>query len=67
MSSGKVVDRGGGAAAVLLQEKEDVEAYLDKAGCRGVWFKVRDGLTSDGVFLVVQGENDLCCLVEVLN
>ena len=67
LSSRKVTDRGGGVAAELFQAKEDVNARLDWAGYRGVQFEVRDVLTSDGVFLVVQGEENLSRLVEVLD
>ena len=67
MSSGKVANRGGGVAAVLSQAKEDVDARLDRTGCYRVWFEVRDSVTSDAIFLVVQGENNTSLLVEVLD
>ena len=67
MSGEKVSDRNGGVAAELSQAKEYVDARLDQSGCRRVLFEVRNGHTLDGVFLVVQSEDNLSRLIEVLN
>ena len=50
-----------------MQTKEDVDDRSDRAGCRGVWFEVKDSLPSDVIFLVFQGEDNLSGLMEVLN
>ena len=44
------------------------EATLsDWVGRQGPRSEVRYGLTSDGILLVVQGEDDLCGMLEMLN
>ena len=47
--------------------EEDVDACSERAGIRGLQLEVRDGLPSDGVFLVVQGEDDLGGVLESLD
>ena len=63
LSGGEVSNWGGGVTSELSQAKEDVDARLNWAGYRGLQSDVRDGLTSDGVFLVIQGEDNLSRLV----
>ena len=51
---------------MLSQAEEDVDACSDWAGCRGLRSETRDGLTSDGVLLVFQGEDDMGDVLERL-
>ena len=65
---GRVVDGcGGRVASMLLQAEEDVDALLNWAGCWGIRSEARDGLTSDDVLLVVQGEDDLGDMLKPLD
>ena len=54
-----VTDCGGGVTAMLSLAEEDVDARSNWAGSRALRSEVRDGLTSDGILLVVQGEDNL--------
>ena len=45
---------------------EDVDACSYWEEFRGLQSEVTDGLTSDGILMVVQGEDDLCGVLEVL-
>ena len=45
----------------------DVDARSYWAGCRGLRYGVRDSLTLGGILLVLQGEDDLCDVLEVLD
>ena len=66
--SGRIVsDWVGGGASVFLQVEEDVDSHLDWACCWGIWSEVRDGITLNGILLVVQGEENLRDVLEVLN
>ena len=49
---------------MFSQEEEDVGAQSNWSGCQELQSEVRDGLTSDGVLLVVQGEDDLGDVLE---
>ena len=60
-------DWGGDGAYMILHSEENIDACLDWAGYRVFQYEVRDGLTSDGIVPVVQGENDLCSLLTVPN
>ena len=64
--SGRIVaDWGGDRVSVFSQGEKDVDARLNWAGFWGLWSEVRYGLTSDGILLVVQGEDDLCGMLKV--
>ena len=65
-SSRIVADWGGRSASMFSQAEEDVDACSDWAGCRGLRSETRDGLTSDGVLLVFQGEDDMGDVLERL-
>ena len=62
-----VTDRSGGVTSLFSQSKEDVDARSDRAGGRGLRSEVRDSLPSEGVLLVVQGDDDLGRVLELLN
>ena len=47
--------------------EEYFDACSEWAGYQGIRSKVRDGLTLDGILLVVQGEDDLRGLLEIIN
>ena len=59
-----VADCGGRVTAMLLLAEEDVDARSNWGGGRALRSEVRDGLTSDGILLVVQGEDDLSDVLE---
>ena len=44
---------------MFSQAEEDVDARSNWAGCWALRSEMRDGLTSDGVLLVVEGEDNL--------
>ena len=52
---------------MFSQSEEDFDVLSNWAGFRALRSEVRDGLTSDGVLLVVQGEDDLCDVLEPLD
>ena len=52
---------------LVLQSKEYVDARSDRAGDQGVQSEVRNILPSDGVLLVVQGDDDIGSVLELLN
>ena len=54
-----VTDCGGRITAMLPLAEEEVDASSNKAGRWALRSEVRDGLTSDGILLVVQGEDNL--------
>ena len=51
---------------MFLHAEGDFDVRSDWAGCQRLRYEVRDGLTLDGILLVVQGEDDLCGVLEVL-
>ena len=59
-----VTDCGGRITAMLFLAKEDVDACSNWAGGQALRSKVRDGLTWDGILLVVHGEDDLGDVLE---
>ena len=59
LGSRVVTDCGGGITAMLSLAEEDVDPRSNWAGRRALRSEVRDGLTPDGILLVVQGEDDL--------
>ena len=62
-----MLNGGGGGEYVFLHAEEDIDARLDWAGCWGIRFEVRNGLTSDNILLVVQGEENMCSVLEFFN
>ena len=52
---------------MFLQAEEDVDPHLNWAGCWGTRSEVRDGLASDGVLLVFQGEDDLSDMLKLID
>ena len=66
MTGGKIADGGGGIASPVAQAEEDVDARLDWAGCGGLRTEVGDGLTADGILLIVEGDDNLGGLAEML-
>ena len=59
LRGGVVTDCGGGITAMLSLAEEDIDPCSNWAGGWALRSEVRDGLTPDGVLLVVQGEDDL--------
>ena len=59
-----VADCGSLITAMLLLAEEYVEAHSNWSGGRALRSEVRDGLPSDDVLLVVQGEDDLGDVLE---
>ena len=59
MRGGVVTDCGGWLTAMLSLAEEDIDCRPKWAGVQALRSEVRDGLTSDGILLVVQGEDDL--------
>ena len=52
---------------MLLQTDEDVDAQSNWTGFQGLQSEVRYGITSDDIFLFVQGEDNLCGILKVLD
>ena len=53
MIGGIIADGGGGTTPLVAQAEEDVDARLDWAGCGGLRTELGDGLTADGILLIV--------------
>ena len=66
MIGGKITDGGGGIATPIVQAGGDVDARLDWAGCGELRPEVGDGLTADGILLIVDNDNNLCGMEEML-
>ena len=66
MIGGKFSDGGGGITPLVAEAEEDVDACFDRAGCGGLGAEVRDGLTADGILLIVEGEDNLSYTAEML-
>ena len=62
-----VADCGGRIIDILSLAEEDVDPHSNWAGGRSLQSEVRDGLTSDGILLVVKGENNLRNVLEPPN
>ena len=67
LSGRLVADCGGRVTSMFLQAEEDVDVRSNWVGCRALRYEVRDVLISDGVLLVVQGEDDLGDMLEPLD
>ena len=50
-----------------MKSKEDVDVRSDRAGGRGLRSEVRNGLPSDGILLVVQGNDNLGSVLESID
>ena len=66
MIGGKIADGGGGIASPVAQAEEDVDAHLDWTGCGRLRTEVGDGLTADGILMIVKGGDNLGGLAEML-
>ena len=64
MIVGKIADGNGGIASPVAQAEEDIDAYLAWAGCGRLRTEVGDGLTADGILLIVVGDKILCGMAE---
>ena len=67
MIKGKISDGGGEISSLVVQAEEDIDARLDWAGCGGLRTEVGDGLTADGILLIVEGDDNLDGLAEMLD
>ena len=66
MIGGIIADGGGRSTPSVAEAEEDVDAGPDRAGCGRLGAEVRDGLTADGILLIVEGEDNLSCPAEML-
>ena len=66
MIGGIIADGGGRSTPSVAEAEEDVDADPDGAGCGRLGAEVRDGLTADGILLIVEGEDNLSCPAEML-
>ena len=66
MIGGIIADGGGGITPLVAQAEEDVDARLDLAGYGGLGTEVGDGLAANGIFLIIEGEDNLSGLAEML-
>ena len=66
MIRGIIADGGGRSTPSVAEAEEDVDAGPDRAGCGRLGAEVRDGLTADGILLIVEGEDNLSCPAEML-
>ena len=66
MIGGIITDGGGGITPLVAQAEEYVNARLDWAGYGRLRTEVGDGLTADGILLIVEGEDNLSGLVEMI-
>ena len=66
MIGGIITDGGGGITPLVAEVEEDVDARLDWAGCGGFGTEVGDGLSADGILLIVKGEDNLSGPAEML-
>ena len=55
----RIADGGGGIASLITQVEENADAHLEWAGCVRLSTEVGDGLTTDGILLVVEGDANL--------
>ena len=66
MIGGGIADGGGGIASLVAQAEEDVDARIDWAGYGRLRLEVGDCLTTDGILLIVEGDDNLGGLAEML-
>ena len=67
MIGGIITDGGGGITPLVAEAEEDINARLDWTGCGGLGAEVGDGLTADGILLIVEGEDNLSGPAEMLS
>ena len=60
MIGGEISDGGGGISSLVAQAEQDVDACLNWEGCDGLRPEVGDGLTTDDILLIVEGDDNLC-------
>ena len=65
MTGAKIADGGGGITSPAAQVEEYVGVRLDWAGWGGLRPEVGDGLTADGILLIVEGDKNLCGIAEM--
>ena len=51
---------------MVTEAEKDVDAWLDGAGYCRLGAEVGEGLTADGILLIVEGEDNLSCPAEML-
>ena len=66
MIRGIIADGGGRSTPSVAEAEKDVDAGPDGAGCCRLGEELRDGLTADGILLIVEGEDNLSCPAEML-
>ena len=59
MIRGKIADGSGGIATLVAQTEEDFDACLEWEGYGRLRTEMVDGLTMDGILLVVKGDDNL--------
>ena len=63
----KFFDGGGQWAPMFSHVESDIYASLNRTECFQLRLEVRDGFPSDFILLILQSNNDLGCMLEVLN
>ena len=66
MIGGMTTDGGGGITPLVTEAEEDTNACLDWVGCGGLGAEVGDGISADGILLIVEGEENLSGPLEIL-
>ena len=66
MIGGIIADGGGGITPLFTQLEEDFDARFDWAGCSGLRTEVGDGLSVNGILLIVECDENLSGLAEML-
>ena len=59
MIGGIIANGGGDIRPLVAKAEEDGNARLDWAGSGGLGTEVGDGLSADGILLIVDGEENL--------
>ena len=63
---GKFLMGGGGIASPVAQLEEDSDSRLEWEGCGRLRTEVGNGLTMDGILLIVKGDDNLGGLAEMI-
>ena len=66
MIGGKIADGGGGIAYPVAQAEEYSNTCFEWEGCGGLRPEVGYGLTADGIFRIVKGDDNLCGIAEMI-
>ena len=67
MIGGIITDGGGGITPLVAEAEEDINARLDWAGCGRLRTEVGDSPATDGILLIVEGDENLSGLAEMLD